>query len=61
MRLTGTIIGIMLILVGIVWVLQGSGLIGGSLMSGQSFWLEIGIVLAIIGLGVTWWARRRPR
>lgn len=61
MRLTGIIIGIMLILVGIVWVLQGSGLIGGSLMSGQSFWLEIGAVLAIVGIGVTWWARRRPK
>ncbi len=61
MRLTGTIIGIILILVGIVWILQGSNLIGGSLMSGQSQWLYIGIILAAVGIGVTWWARRRPK
>ena len=61
MRLTGTILGIVLILIGIVWTLQGSNVIGGSLMSGQSQWLYIGIALLVIGLGVTWWARRRPR
>jgi hypothetical protein len=61
MRLSGTIIGIILILVGIAWTLQGSNVIGGSMMSGQSQWLYIGILLLIVGIGVTWWARRRPR
>jgi Mg2+ and Co2+ transporter CorA len=59
MRLSGTIIGIILILLGLVWILQGSNVIGGSIMSGQSQWLYIGIVIAIIGLIVTWWSRRR--
>ena len=61
MRTTGTIIGVLLILVGIVWTLQGGNFIGGSMMSGQSQWLYIGIVMVIVGLGVTWWARRRPK
>ena len=61
MRRGGTIVGIILILLGLLWILQGSNVIGGSVMSGQSFWLYVGIVLAIIGVGVTWWARRRPR
>jgi Mg2+ and Co2+ transporter CorA len=59
MRLSGTIIGIILILLGLVWILQGSNVIGGSIMSGQSQWLYIGTVIAIIGLIVTWWSRRR--
>ena len=36
MRLSGTIIGIILVLIGAVWTLQGSNVIGGSVMSGQS-------------------------
>ena len=59
MRRGGTIVGIILILLGLLWILQGSDVIGGSVMSGQSFWLYAGIVLAIIGIGITWWARRR--
>jgi len=59
MRLGGTIVGIILVLLGAVWALQGSNLIGGSIMSGQSQWLYIGIVVVIVGLGVIWWVRRR--
>jgi Mg2+ and Co2+ transporter CorA len=59
MRLGGTILGIILVLLGAVWALQGSNLIGGSIMSGQSQWLYIGIVVAIVGLAVIWFARRR--
>ncbi|HWA17782.1 MAG TPA: hypothetical protein VG757_02195 [Devosia sp.] len=59
MRLGGTIIGIILVLLGVLWALQGSNLVGGSIMSGQSQWLYTGIVLVIIGLATIWWARRR--
>ena len=59
MRLGGTIVGIILVLLGALWTLQGSNLIGGSIMSGQSQWLYIGIVVVIVGLGVIWWVRRR--
>lgn len=61
MRIGGTIVGIILILLGLLWVLQGSNVIGGSVMSGQNQWLVIGIVVVIIGAIVTWWARRRLR
>lgn len=51
-RLTFLIPGVLLLLVGLIWVLQGSGVIGGSIMSGQKLWLGIGIVVAIVGLGL---------
>lgn len=59
MRIAGTIVGIILILVGGLWILQGSNVIGGSVMSGQSQWLYVGIVLLIVGVVALWWTYRR--
>lgn len=54
------ITGIILVLVGILWILQGLGIVGGSFMTGQSQWLYIGIVTAIVGVALFAWAARRP-
>jgi len=59
MRIAGIIVGILLILVGGLWILQGSNVIGGSVMSGQSQWLYIGIVVLIAGAITLWWTFRR--
>jgi hypothetical protein len=59
MRLAGTIIGIILILAGLLWILQGTNVLGGSAMSGKSEWLYIGVAVAIVGAVLTWWSRRR--
>ena len=61
MRIAGTIIGIILMLLGGVWILQGSNVLAGSVMSGQSQWLYIGIVVLIVGLLALWWTYRRRR
>lgn len=43
--------GVLLLLVGVVWILQGSGATGGSGgMNGESQWLVIGLVVAVVGL-----------
>ena len=52
-------LGIVLMLVGLLWILQGAGLVGGSFMTGQSEWLYIGIVTALVGAGVFGWLGRR--
>jgi hypothetical protein len=44
------IFGILLILFGITFALQGDGMIGGSAMSGNSFWIYAGSAIAIVGL-----------
>ena len=59
MRIGGTIVAIVLILLGGLWIGQGSNLIGGSVMSGHSQWLWIGIVLVIVGLAALWWTYRK--
>ncbi len=43
-------VGVLLILAGIIFALQGAGVIGGSAMSGVTFWAVIGPVIAVAGL-----------
>ena len=59
MRIAGTIVGIILVLLGGLWIGQGANLIGGSVMSGHSQWLYVGVVLAIVGIVVLAWTYRR--
>ena len=49
-RLPFLIPGILLLLIGLVWTLQGAGILGGSFMSGKTMWLVIGIIVAVVGL-----------
>ena len=42
--------GILLILLGLVWTLQGVGILGGSAMSGSMTWAIVGPILAIVGI-----------
>jgi hypothetical protein len=46
--------GALLTLVGAVWTLQGVGVLGGSVMSGVTFWAVVGPVVAIVGLLMLW-------
>lgn len=51
--------GIVLSLAGVVWALQGAGLIGGSGMTGEGQWLVIGIIVGALGLGLLYRAFAR--
>ena len=61
MRILGSIIGIVMVLLGGLWILQGSNVLAGSAMSGQSQWLYVGIIVSIVGLAALWWFNRRGR
>jgi hypothetical protein len=43
-------LAVVLVLVGIVWVGQGTGAVAGSAMSGQSIWALVGGLLVVGGL-----------
>src|SRR5437660_413458 len=43
------IVGVVLVLIGLVWIGQGTGLLPGSFMTGQRQWAVIGLVLLIAG------------
>jgi hypothetical protein len=42
--------GILLTVAGIVFALQGLGAIGGSVMSGVTFWAVVGPLIALAGI-----------
>jgi hypothetical protein len=42
--------GLLLVVVGAVWSLQGLGYLPGSLMSGVTLWAVVGPVVALFGL-----------
>jgi uncharacterized membrane protein len=48
----GRIVGVVLVLVGGLWTLQGLGIVGGSFMTGSTAWLVIGVVAVVVGLAL---------
>jgi hypothetical protein len=54
LRWLKSIVGIVLILLGLLWIGQGSNLLPGSFMSGQTMWAIIGVIVAIVGAWLLW-------
>jgi hypothetical protein len=52
-------VGVLIILAGVIFTLQGVGVIGGSGMSGDSFWAVAGPVIALVGLAIAVVSLRR--
>lgn len=56
------IVGIAAILVGGLWALQGLDIVrwpASSFMLGDTAWTRNGIVLAVVGIFLVWFARKR--
>ena len=51
------IVGIIFLAFGLVWTLQGLNIVRGSFMSGQTMWLVIGIIVALLGVWLLWTLR----
>ena len=55
MRLIKNLLALIVLAIGVLWSLQGLGLIQGSFMTGRSQWLYIGLVTVLVGLlGLRW-------
>jgi hypothetical protein len=52
MKIFWNIVGVLLILAGGLWFLQGIGIVGGSAMSGHLQWAIYGGLAIIIGAGL---------
>jgi len=44
------VVGVLLILLGALWGLQGLGVVGGSAMSGKTLWAVVGPIVAVVGV-----------
>jgi hypothetical protein len=55
-------IGVLLVLMGLIWTLQGLDVLkGSSVMSGKPLWAVIGSIVALAGVALVLGKTRRPR
>lgn len=60
-RILATILSGPMLLIGVIWILQGINVLPGSFMTGDIKWAVFGTGLAIMGGVLVWWLVRRPR
>jgi len=53
------VVGVVVTLFGVLWALQGFGVVGGSPMSNTTTWSIIGPIVALIGIAIAAGAARR--
>jgi hypothetical protein len=61
MRIALVVVGVVVALFGLLWALQGFGVIGGSPMSNTTTWSIIGPIVALIGIAIAVGASRRRK
>jgi uncharacterized membrane protein HdeD (DUF308 family) len=59
MRIVLNIVGVLCLLVGCIWILQGINILPGSFMTGQTKWALYGCLLVVVGIAVLISANRR--
>jgi len=59
-RIARIVLGVLLVLIGVVWFLQGINVLPGSFMTGQTRWAVYGGIAVVAGVGLLWTAKRRP-
>jgi uncharacterized membrane protein HdeD (DUF308 family) len=52
MRIALNVAGVLCLLTGCVWILQGINILPGSFMTGQTKWTVYGAVLVVVGIGL---------
>ena len=61
MKIFLNIVGVLLVLVGVVWFLQGINILPGSFMTGQTQWAIYGGLAFVTGIGVLVFANRQKK
>ena len=61
MTIARRVVGAVLVLIGFVWIGQGTTLIQGSSMTGSTFWAVMGAICFVAGLVLLGWPWRHPR
>ena len=59
MRIALNVSGVLCLLVGCVWILQGINILPGSFMTGQTKWAIYGGLIVVAGIGLLISANRR--
>ena len=63
MRVVSTLLGLLMICMGGIWVLQGLDIAfqGDSFMAGDTQWAVYGAILLLFGIGQVIWSNARQR
>jgi hypothetical protein len=59
MKTALNVVGVLLVIIGTIWFLQGMNVLLGSFMSGQTQWAVRGGITAVVGIGLLLWANRK--
>lgn len=59
MRWVWIVLGVLAVLLGIAWTLQGLNILGGSAMSGHIQYTLLGVIVLVIGLALVGVGSRR--
>ena len=59
MKIALRVSGILLVLMGFLWILQGINVLPGSFMTGQTKWAVYGVLALIAGIAMLFAATRR--
>jgi len=60
MRWVLRVVGLLASPIGLLWIGQGLGYIGGSFMTGQAAWVRNGAIALLAGLAALYVGLRRP-
>ncbi|HWA23448.1 MAG TPA: hypothetical protein VG735_13720 [Caulobacterales bacterium] len=55
------ILGGLLVVIGVVWILQGFNILPGSFMTGDKFWAGMGAIAAAVGVLLLFLRIGRPK
>lgn len=50
MTMAWRVLGVLLVIIGVVWILQGINVLPGSFMTGQKQWAVYGAIAVVIGV-----------
>ncbi|PZF93033.1 hypothetical protein [Micromonospora deserti] len=54
-------LGLLAVVGGAVWTVQGLGYVEGSVMTGQRIWVVLGPVVVLVGLALLWFGLHTRR
>ena len=60
-RVIVIVLGVVVALFGLLFALQGFGVVGGSPMSNTTTWSVLGPIIALIGIAIAGAGARRPK
>lgn len=61
MRVLPVVIGAIVAVMGVIFMFQGFGVLGGSQMTGSILWAVLGPIIALLGLGLVIYGVRGRR